>query len=195
MSMSSAITARESGFTLIELMLAFAVFGFMLLIVVAGFINVVRLHNEALASNNAQDSARTAMDTMVQAVRNSSGIVFPANQGAAASTLCVASSSGPDTGFYVDSTTQILYEASNCSAPYTNPVPLTSGNEQAYLQSTLESSDSGDPQWKPEVELKLVVSSNNGTTTGSGVGTQCANDAADHEFCSVVTLTTGAEPR
>jgi prepilin-type N-terminal cleavage/methylation domain-containing protein len=192
--MSPEPMTHEAGFTLIELILAMAVFAFMLLLIVVGFLNVVRLHDEVVAANQAQDSARSAMDTIVQAVRDSSAVVQPTTQGAPWPTLCVASSSGPDVAFYVDSTTNILYEANNCSAPYVNAVPLTSSNEQAYFQSKLEST-STNPQWRPEVELKLIVASNNGTTTGSGSTLACGPSNVDRAFCSVVTLTTGAEPR
>src|SRR5258705_7656478 len=65
----------EQGFTLVELLMAMAVFSFMLLIVVVGFMNIVHLHNQAIASNMAQDNARTVMDEMVRAVRDSQGVI------------------------------------------------------------------------------------------------------------------------
>jgi prepilin-type N-terminal cleavage/methylation domain-containing protein len=184
---------QPEGFTLIELVLAMAIFGFMLLLIVAGFINVVRLHNEALASNSAQDSARTATDAIVQAVRGSSGVVSPTVQGVPSTSLCLASASGADVGFYVAS--QILYETTNCSPPYTTSTPLTSSNEEAYFNATLESTNASDPQWKPEVQLKLEVAPNNGYATWNGTDFVCQGGAADLQFCSVVKLITGAEPR
>ncbi len=90
---------RQDGFTLIELLVAMTVFSFMLLIIVVGFINIVRLHNQALAANLAQDNARTAMDTMVQAVRDSTGIVRPT--AGSSTVLCLNSSAGPMQAYYV----------------------------------------------------------------------------------------------
>ncbi len=186
---------QADGFTMIELVLAMAIFGFFLLIIVTGFINVVRLHNEAYTSNAAQDNARTAMDAMVAAVRDSSGVVTPTVQGAPSPTLCLTSAGGPDVGFYVDSSSQVLYETTNCSPPYATSTPLTASNEEANFDATLESANPTDPQWKPETQLKLEVAPNNGTATWNGSDFVCTGSAADLQFCSVVKLTSGAEPR
>jgi prepilin-type N-terminal cleavage/methylation domain-containing protein len=65
---------HNAGFTLIELLVAMAVFSFMMLIIATGFINIVRLHNQAVVSNLTQDSANSAIQTLVQAVRDSHGV-------------------------------------------------------------------------------------------------------------------------
>jgi prepilin-type N-terminal cleavage/methylation domain-containing protein len=194
--MNSEIMSGQGGFTLVELLMAMAVFSFMLLIIVVGFINVVGLHNQALAANAAQDSARSAMDTVVQGIRDSSAVLSPTTQGAPSTTLCLATASGADEGFYVNSATNVMYEfqSNSCSPPYLTNLALTSTAEQAYFAATLETTNPS-PIWKPEVEVKLVVGSNNNSTSGSGAGLQCGPTNADRQFCSVVTLTSGAEPR
>src|SRR5205823_262577 len=91
---------QDRGFTMIELLMAMALFSFFLLIVVAGFLNVVRAHNQAIATNAAQDNARVAMDTLVQAVRDSAGVNDPAPN-TTSNMLCLADAGGVDKQYWV----------------------------------------------------------------------------------------------
>jgi prepilin-type N-terminal cleavage/methylation domain-containing protein len=181
---------KSDGFTMIELLVAMAVFSFMLVIIVVGFINIVKMHNQALASNMSQDNARTAMDELVRSVRDSTGVVTPA-PGVPSSTLCLANASGPQNTYYV--TGGILYRASDC-ASRANPVAVTNSSVQvANFIATVKTA--GADILKPQVELTITVASNNGTTTGSGATVACGPSSADRAFCSAITLTSGAVPR
>ena len=136
MPITSKVKDTEAGFTLIELLMAMAIFSFMLMIVVIGFINVVHIHNQAVAANIAEDNARTAMDELVRAVRTSNG-VLPS----AANTLCLTNtSSGGETIYYVahpfplTPLVGVLTRANsprvlgtpNCVVPGTSPQAITS---------------------------------------------------------------------
>jgi prepilin-type N-terminal cleavage/methylation domain-containing protein len=180
----------QEGFTLIELLVAMTVFSFMLVIIVVGFINIVQLHNQAIASNLAQDSARTAMDEMVRAVRDSAGAITTTV--GPLGTVCVGSpTAGLQRSYYING--GILYRADNC-VTHANPQAITSSsvmvsNFEATIQST------GPQIVKPAVQITITVGSNNGTTTGAGAALTCGPTNAERTFCSVVTLTSGAEPR
>jgi prepilin-type N-terminal cleavage/methylation domain-containing protein len=189
----------EAGFTLIELLVAMAVFSFMLLIIVVGFMNVVRLHDQALASNVAQDNARGAMEELVRAVRDSAGVVTPV-PGTPSSTLCLASANGPQQYYWVKSvvvsgvTTNMLYRGDGCTASPSNQRPLTSNSVQvANFRATVKTS--GAKIVKPQVEMTVTIASNNGTTTGSGASIACGPSNSSRAFCATVTLTSGAVPR
>ena len=192
MLMRKATTARagEQGFTLIELLVAMSVFSFMLVIVVVGFINIVHLHDQAIASNIAQDNARTAMDEMVRAVRDSQGIITPT--AGPLGTVCVGSpTAGQERYYYVNA--GVLYRSDNCTT-HANPEAVTSNvvkvsNFVVTVQST------GPTVVKPVVQITVTVGSNNGTTTGSGASLACNGSNSDRTFCSIVTLTSGAVPR
>jgi prepilin-type N-terminal cleavage/methylation domain-containing protein len=187
----SIIAASKAGFTLVEVVVAMAVFGFMLLIVVEGYINIARIHDQALASNQVQDSARTAMDAMVQSVRNSTGAVTPVFGGGASTSLCLSSSSTSDQDFFVSG--KVLYQANTCTAPVpATSVALTNNSVQvSSFKATVETGGVGVTE--PEVQMTITVASNNGSTNAGG--TACTNTDAAREFCSVETLTSGAVPR
>ncbi|HVQ43630.1 MAG TPA: type II secretion system protein [Candidatus Saccharimonadia bacterium] len=183
--------AQQRGFTLVELLVAMAVFGFMLLIVVSGFINIVHLHNQALASNVAQDNARTAMAELVRSVRDSAGVVGAPGAGPSG-TLCLSQLGGTLRGYYLNA--GVLTRSDNCTTPRINPVAITNDVVQVTnFVATVESS--GPEVVKPEIKLTVTLGSRNGTTAGAGAALACNNTNQDRTFCSVVTLTSGAVPR
>lgn len=186
--------------------MAMAVFSFMLLIIVVGFMNVVTIHNRALASNQAQDSARAAMDTLVQAVRDSSDLPtiqsasLPGITNANYDVLCLKSPSG-FVDYYVKGSPAQILSASIPVCGDTNPahlsniVPVTSNAEKVSYFHAVQQTNSSQPDWRPEIELTLTLGSSNGTTNGTGTSLACNNNNADRSFCSTATLTSGAVPR
>ena len=215
----------QQGFTLIELLVAMTVFSFMLLIIVGGFMNIVTIHNAALASNQAQDSVRTAMDDMVQAVRDSTGVewihTYPSYSGTMSpgvpadtnyDVVCLDNASGGPLEYFVralptaGSNRQLWVRSGvDCSTTaLTNPpaatdVPLTSPDQSVQAFQVKQVPDPSltppTPNWKPQVEITLAMGSGNGTTTGNGINTQCNANQSDRAFCSTAVLTSGAAPR
>lgn len=186
-----------AGFTLIELILAMAVFSFMLLIVVSGFMTIVHMHNQAAALNDAQDNAQAAMDQVVEAVRNSPSGVAPVVLGTPpqGASLCVQNSSGSEQIFYVDSASKALMRATDCTNRL-NAQALTNANVFVSNFAPTLVTTSGSAGSKPDVEVALTVATNNGTTNGaSGEAVQCGVGTSQQTFCSVVTLKSGAAPR
>lgn len=185
----------ESGYTLVELVIAMAVFSFMLLIMVVGFINVVHIHNQAVASNVVQDNARVAMDTMIQGVRNSAGVVGIPTPGPNGD-LCLKTNTGQQYVYYVAPVggTKALFRARNC-VTRNSPEQITSLQVQvSNFDPMIETS--GPAVEKPEVKLTLTVGSNNNTTgTTSGAALSCGPSTQDRTFCSTMTLTSGVVPR
>lgn len=190
---------RSHGFTLVELVIAMAVFSMMLVIIVTGMINIVRMHNEALASNLAQDNARGAIDELVRSIRNSSGVDWANtdNSGVNGTTrLCLKAANSPGTEYWVQSAAGVLTlfrHDGGCTigggVALTDPVV----NVQDFKVTPTTSTTAGFA--RQEVHISVTIGSSNGTTTGSGSSTSCAASATAREFCSVVTLTSGAVPR
>lgn len=67
----SKITHNQAGFTLVELIIAMAVFSFMLTIIMVGFLGVVRTHESGVVQRNTQQNARLALDQLTKAVQQS----------------------------------------------------------------------------------------------------------------------------
>ena len=181
---------------MIELMLSMASFSFLLLVIVVGFINIAQLHDEALATNQAQNSAQSAMDELVQGVRNSTGVASTFTVGAPMTTLCLANADGVQDVYYVHQ--KVLYETPDCATNLnwatepTGSLALTDAGEQvSNFQATVETGGLGVSE--QEVRLTITIGSNNGSTNGAG--TSCLNNDRSRAFCSIVTLTSGAVPR
>jgi prepilin-type N-terminal cleavage/methylation domain-containing protein len=208
--MSSMRHLGDQGFTLIELLLAMAVFSFMLLIIVVGFINIVRIHNSAIASNLTQDSANAGMNAVVNAVRDSAGVVsMTYNTNALgeqyATNLCLYSKGGAQEIIYLKNIAPVggasqyqLTRADGCAAK-NNQVALTSVTVTVpYFYVIQKTSSPGVPNFKPELQITLKVASKSTTsvlTALSGPNVGCRNNNYEREFCSVVTLTSGAISR
>lgn len=183
---------QESGFTLIELLIAMAVFGFLLMIVTVGFINVMRLHNSAIASHTVQDSARGAMESLVQSVRNANTAVIGAS--GTNSTLCLNYRSGGSEFYSVVG--GVLRRWNQCVSPVGTGEQITSSNVVVNsFVATQTTVPPGITNFKPTVTLNLVASSSNGSTIGSGTTLQCKNTPQDRAFCAIVNLTSTAVTR
>jgi prepilin-type N-terminal cleavage/methylation domain-containing protein len=180
-----------AGFTLIELILAMAVFSGALLIIVGGFLNIMRLSNQSISFNVAQDNARKAMDDVVATIRSSSSTVAPTATAGVLGTLCLRSSKGPDQ--YYDVVAGRLRRSNNCSTP-SGSVFLTQSNMrvQQFVPIITDTGLAGGS--RPQINITMTVSSAAGTT-GTGAATKCVADVVQRTFCSVVTINSGATPR
>jgi len=80
------------GFTIVELMIATAVFAIVLMVVTTGIMQVTRVYYKGLTEANTQDAARSIMDSITQAIQFNGGAVSttPASPSAGASyAFCV----------------------------------------------------------------------------------------------------------
>jgi prepilin-type N-terminal cleavage/methylation domain-containing protein len=201
MSIALPHFGSDKGFTLIELLVAMTVFNFMLLIIVTGFTNIIQIHNSAIASNVSQDNARTAMDTIVQAVRDSKGVIVPSAATPPSNVLCLSTTSGQrmyHTKLVAATASPpvpqhtVLYVGDNCAGTI-NDVALT--NPSVTVSDFSVSNPAPASVLKPVLTISMTVASNNGTTSGSGSGILCQNQKTARAFCSVVTLKSGAVAR
>jgi prepilin-type N-terminal cleavage/methylation domain-containing protein len=187
---------KQSGFTLVELMVAMAVFSFMLLIIMVGFMNIVRLHNAAIASNVAQDNARIAIDDMVRAIRDSTGVVTAPTAGPNG-TMCLKYSAGPQQYYFTRVTAGVrsLYRSEGCNVT-TGPTVRKITNDYVnvvFFQATVRA-NAANPV-RSQIGLRIKVASSNNTTLNTGAATTCQSSNQARAFCSVVELNSGATPR
>ncbi|HSE29002.1 MAG TPA: type II secretion system protein [Candidatus Saccharimonadales bacterium] len=69
---------KQSGFTLVELMLAIAFIGFIILFTVLAVVQVMRTYNKGLTVKEINQTARNSVDDMARAARSSSNVVTTA---------------------------------------------------------------------------------------------------------------------
>ncbi len=183
-----AVMAPEGGFTLIELLVAMSIFSFMLLIVSSGFINIVHIHDQAVAANTVQDNARTTMDELVRGVRTSNA-VLPS----AANTLCLSNSiNGIYTLYYVTGGVMRRADSPTCTAPGLNVQDITSSIVNVVDFTVVVDATSRPKQ---QVNLSITVTPVNGTAQLVSGKWVCGPNNSDRTFCSIITLNSGAVSR
>jgi prepilin-type N-terminal cleavage/methylation domain-containing protein len=69
------MSRRESGFTIIELMVATLIFSVVLLLVTAGILQVSRMYYKGLTEASTQNAARSIIDSASQAIQFSGGTI------------------------------------------------------------------------------------------------------------------------
>lgn len=71
------IIIKESGFTIIELMIATLVFSVILLIITSGVLSFTKSYYRGVNSANLQDTVRSVNDAIIQDVQFSGGVITP----------------------------------------------------------------------------------------------------------------------
>ena len=67
---------NSSGFTIIELLVATAVFSVLLLVITFGILQISRVYYKGITESNTQNAARSIMDLMTQSIQFSGGDVM-----------------------------------------------------------------------------------------------------------------------
>lgn len=74
-----ATKSRPAGFTLVELIIAMAIFSLLLLLITSGIVQIMRIYQSGVASRRTQAAARLTMETITRDVRSSLNAVAAAN--------------------------------------------------------------------------------------------------------------------
>jgi prepilin-type N-terminal cleavage/methylation domain-containing protein len=68
-------TEKSSGFTIVELMISTLVFSVILLVVTFGIVHFTNSYYRGINGSTTQDTARTIVDSVTQAIQFSSGTI------------------------------------------------------------------------------------------------------------------------
>lgn len=204
MTQHSAIQSRaaEAGFSLVELLLAMAVFSFMLLIITAGFINVVRIQQSGVASRSTQQSARLVLDSLMKDVRAAS--VARVRETGQNDALCL-DTGGQTLEYAVDSNGDLrVASIGSLAASSACPVPVIDSSWRRLGDSPVKTTQFNVVGTDPVnsglgtvmVTLTLVARSNLDVLNTDPVlpGTRC-EPGSGAQFCSVTTLSSTASLR
>ncbi|HEY8999430.1 MAG TPA: prepilin-type N-terminal cleavage/methylation domain-containing protein [Candidatus Saccharimonadales bacterium] len=74
-----SIKRSAAGFTIVELMIATAVFSVVLLLATSGLLQITRTYYKGVTEANTQNTARTIIGTVAQAIQFDGGTVQPTN--------------------------------------------------------------------------------------------------------------------
>lgn len=181
---------RDNGFTLVELVMAMAIFSFMLSIIVTGFINIIRIHNASVAVNVVQDNAQTIIAALERDVRDSAAVEVGVDGGEPS--LCI---DGNQIITY-DNTAHMLYtwqsSDNNCDPTAGTAVQLTSENVKVYYFNVTNDTPNDN---RPTIRIATTIGSAGGTYTGTGVNTVCSGGFSTRNYCAITTITGSATPR
>ncbi len=193
---------------MIELLVAMAVFSFMLLIVSTGFIGIIKINQSTNASRLTQQSARLIIETLERNLRASSQVVVTPDTtyGATLTRLCLFDDS-QYTEYVVD-TNGDLRQGTIPSMGGTCPSqtqPILNGWNKINTNNVTSGATDGVKVQRFLVTTTAVGGIDGGmvtidlSMTGQGVQDTDLNSAktsclpkAGSQFCSVTTLTTTA---
>lgn len=207
---------RQSGFTILELMIAAGVFSVILLIVAVGVISFTNRYYKGITTSKTQAAARSIMNTLVQSIQFGQNVILPTyNAGTTTYGMCIddtlyayrlgqevidnSPNSSKHQGYHG------LVAMSGCSLPATLPASanLASGREllgEHMRLNDLSIQQNGDLY---TIHLRVVYGEDDlllqplpgNVPAWSPAKETCAGNQAGTQFCAVADLTTTVEKR
>lgn len=126
--------AGQRGFTIMELLIATLVFSIVLLLVTAGILQIARVYLKGVTESNTQNTARSIMDTISQAIQFSGGDV----------TEAIATTPGTDYSFCVGNQ-QFSYRLGWQVEDRHDPTPTVTQTWHALVQNSASGCSSSSP--------------------------------------------------
>jgi prepilin-type N-terminal cleavage/methylation domain-containing protein len=208
--MTSKHPAKQSthGFTIIELLVATMVFAVVLLVVTGGILQIARVYYKGVTESNTQNTARSIMDTISQAIQFSGGTVTTTATSPVAGNsyaFCVGNQQfsytlgwqaedGPDAVKHQSYHTLVQNNISGCTsstAPQNVRNQTVSGRDLMgphMRLSNLSVTNIATNQYR--IQIRVVYGDDdllNGPTTATA---SCKGIQAGTQFCSVSELST-----
>ena len=175
------------GFTIVELLIATLVFSTVLLVVTIGIIQITRVYYKGITESSTQNTARTLMDTITQAIQFSGGTVTDSD----GDTVCLGNQQlSYRTGVQMVNGGQAVVRL-NSLAGCTNasPANFSSGTEFMSPKMRLASlsvQSQGNNLYK--VQVKVVYGADDLLNNPGNANASC-KPGAGSQFCSVSELT------
>lgn len=191
---------NEQGFTIIELLISSLIFSLILLVVTIGIIQISRVYYKGITESTTQNTARSIVDTVSQAIQFNGGTVSTTlSPGPGTwSSFCVGGQQfsyrlgyqlveGTPSG---NQTNKALLQTplAGCSG---NPVAATNGRELLGTKmriSKLTVSSAGANMYK--VSIRIVYGDDDLLNNPTAANASCKGATAGSQFCSISELTT-----
>ena len=189
------IASKQNGFTLVELILAMAIFSFMLLIILIGFLTIVHLHQSGIAMRDAQQNARYASEDVVRTFRSATDATVTPTANPNLNTLCLTVG-GASVLYRVDATGRLLrdtFTLASCPPGFVTETALTSASVNV-IGFSIDRQSSGGLALASMIRLS-VASVSSYTFTGSAGTMTCTPGQAASQYCSVANIITASSTR
>lgn len=192
----------QSGFTLVEITLAMAIFSFMLLVVSVAYINIARLYTASTSARNVQQNNRFAVEQITRVARSAgSATTSDKNSDGGVSWICFNSKVGSQL-FYLESL-GVSYKnnlhqvaVGSCPTPDQPPnVAGVSGNEVINSDNTYAARLVADTSAGRLATFSLWMVSKTDLLDTTDPNTLQCKSGPGNEFCAVNKLTTTVEMR
>jgi len=190
----------EQGFTIVELLISSLIFSLILLVVTIGIIQISRVYYKGITESTTQNTARSIVDTISQAIQFNGGAVSTTlSPGPGTwSSFCVGGQQfsyrlgyqlveGTPSG---NQTNKALLQTSlaGCSG---NPPAATSGRELLGTKmriSKLTVTSAGTNMYK--VSIRVTYGDDDLLNNPTAANASCKGATAGSQFCSISELTT-----
>jgi prepilin-type N-terminal cleavage/methylation domain-containing protein len=183
------IKRDQKGFTLVEMIMAMAIFSFMLLIILIGFLNIVHLHQAGISARDAQQNARFATEDMVRTMRESSA----AQINGAQDLLCLTVG-GTAVQYRRDAAGRIYRgTGTTCAGPFSESALTSSSTYVVAVKYDLQGGVANNPSIVT-IHLSVALSSTY-TYTGTVGDMHCGLAQAAAQYCSVANINTAGSTR
>jgi prepilin-type N-terminal cleavage/methylation domain-containing protein len=194
----------QSGFTIVELLVATLVFSVVLLLVTVGILQITRVYFKGLTESNTQNTARSIIDTVSQTIQFSGGDVMPTpttpNPGTDYATCVGNQLFSYRLGWQVEdnpdaSKSQAWHGLVHTSSAACNALTLTNqtvsgrdlmGRHMRLAKFVVEGA--GTNQYR--VQVRVVYGDDDLLDDPNGPTASCKNITAGTQFCAVSDLTT-----
>jgi len=207
----------SAGFTILELLIASAVFAVVLLVVAVGVLRFTHDYYKGITSSQTQETARSIMAEVSQAIQFGKSITVIPADGSGVAGLCVdnalysykvgqqVTDSSPNASLHQGYHALVVDTGASCSAGATPSIPdtsaLPSGSRELLGQhmrlSALDVTSAASGVYTVRVRViygddDLLIPGISGGVTWADE--HCTSDAGT-QFCAVSDLTTSVEQR
>jgi prepilin-type N-terminal cleavage/methylation domain-containing protein len=186
------IIKRQDGFTLVELMMAMAIFSFMLMIITSGIIRVMHSYEAGAVSRATQQNVRLAVDDFSKAVRASAKAVVP---GGDPSRVCLLRGSqmveyALDGGGNLRRA--LLPTDQSCSAPTFSAIWSTLNDPAVVVTQFVPTMTNPVGTGLGTVSVELTAVSAGDLNDLDSSRTKCLDNGTGSQFCSATSIKTTA---
>lgn len=215
--MKKLLCLGYKGFTVIEVLIATAVFSVVLLIVTGGIVQINRMYYRGITESNTQNTARSILDSVAQAVQFNGGTVTPTTGTTPGNIyqFCVGNKQfsyrpgwivtdgTPNTT--LNETPHALYQRdlpgcnSGSTAAALSNVSLSGGREllgaNMRLASITVASTGPSTNATYRITVRVVYGANDLLNNPTASTASCKNQRSGSQFCAVSELSTVVSKR